>query len=107
MWQAAAYSSGISPWPSRGGHRASLPAECAHLPRGKRGFPSEACVPLFIVRLFANNVKLLLPSRHHPYLPRLRDRSGRQRIVNNLRLLLLVPLSRRSEERRVGKECRS
>src|ERR1035441_4984974 len=37
-----------------------------------------------IVRLFANNVKLLLPSRHHSYFPRRRDR----------RLLLLMPLAR-------------
>src|ERR1017187_2415537 len=35
---------------------------------------------------------LLLPSRHHPHLPRRRDRPGGQRIVNNFRLLLLVPL---------------
>src|ERR1019366_8911147 len=51
-------------------------------------------VSSIIVRLFANNVKLLLPSRHHPYFPRLRDRPDRQRIVTNLRLLLLVPLAR-------------
>jgi len=44
MWQAAAYSSGISLWPSLGGHRASLPAECVHLLRGKQEVPSEACV---------------------------------------------------------------
>src|ERR1019366_8420088 len=44
MWQAAAYNSGISLWPSLGGNRASLPAECVHLPRGIQEVPSEACV---------------------------------------------------------------
>src|ERR1035441_2965423 len=37
---------------------------------------------------------LLLPSRHHPHLPRRRDRPDRQRIINNLRLFLLMPLAR-------------
>src|ERR1035437_700605 len=35
---------------------------------------------------------LLLPSCHYPYLARLRDRAGSQRVVDDFRLLLLVPL---------------
>src|ERR1035438_6581216 len=35
---------------------------------------------------------LLLPSCHYPYLARLRDRARSQRVVDDFRLLLLVPL---------------
>src|ERR1035441_8366574 len=37
-------------------------------------------------------VSLLLPSCHYPYLARLRDRARSQRVVDDFRLLLLVPL---------------
>src|ERR1035438_1506080 len=52
--------------------------------------------PLFSARKRQNRTTctvLLLPPRHHPHFPSRRDRPNRKRIINNLRLLLLVPLA--------------
>src|ERR1039457_2399384 len=85
MWQAAAYSSGISLWLSLGGNRASLPAECVHLPRGIQEVPSEACA-LHYCSLFCERCQAYFFRRA---------------------TTLTLRVCERSEERRVGKECRS